>query len=56
MHQNETNQQKIRDLKEKINECRDYISSDFCKNCNEMYKKIAVYEQQIEDLQNDINT
>ncbi len=44
---------KIRELKEKINECKDYISSDFCKNCVEMYKKIELYEQQIKDLENE---
>lgn len=45
------NQQKIRELKEKINECRDYISSDFCQNCMSMYAKIEQYEQQIRDLE-----
>ena len=55
MHQNQTNQQKIRDLKEKISECRDYISSDFCRNCFDMYKNIELYEQQIKDLENECN-
>lgn len=45
------NQQKIRELKEKISECRDYISSDFCKNCARMYDLIHKYELEIEQLE-----
>lgn len=47
-----TNQEKIRELKEKINECRDYISSDFCQHCTSMYDRIKEYEAQILELQN----
>jgi uncharacterized protein Yka (UPF0111/DUF47 family) len=50
---NQNLDQKIKDLKEKIHECRDYISSDFCKNCVDMYKKIEAYEKQIKDLENE---
>lgn len=50
---NQPNQKKIRDLKEKISECKDYISSDFCRNCVDMYKKIELYEQELKDLQNE---
>jgi len=50
---NQNLNEKIRDLKEKIHECKDYISSDFCRNCVDMYKKIEQYEQEIKDLENE---
>jgi len=42
---------KIYNLKEEIWETRAYISSDFCKQCSEMYTKIAVLEQQLRLLE-----
>lgn len=48
---NHPNQKRIRDLKEQISECRDYISSDFCRNCMDMYKRIEIYEQELKYLE-----
>ena len=47
---NEEIRRKIRDLEDKIHDCRAYISSDFCVSCNEMYNNIKKYEDQIRDL------
>ena len=47
---NEEIKRKIRDLEDKIHDCRAYISSDFCVSCNEMYNNIKKYEDQIRDL------
>ena len=41
---------KIRDLEDKIHDCKFYISSDFCISCNEMYKNIKKYEEEIKNL------
>jgi hypothetical protein len=47
---NEEIKRKIRDLEDKIHDCKAYISSDFCVSCNEMYFNIKKYEQEINDL------
>jgi hypothetical protein len=41
---------KIRDIEDKINDCKAYISSDFCVSCNEMYNNIKKYEAEIAEL------
>ena len=41
---------KIRDLEDKIHDCKAYISSDFCISCNEMYNNIKKYEEEIRTL------
>lgn len=41
---------KIRDIEDKIHDCRAYISSDFCVSCNEMYKNIKRYETELAEL------
>lgn len=41
---------KIRDLEDKIHDCKSYISSDFCVSCNEMYENIQKYEAEIRAL------
>jgi len=38
---------KIRDLEDKIHDCKAYISSDFCISCTEMYENIQRYEAEI---------
>lgn len=43
---------KIRDLEDKIHDCKAYISSDFCISCNEMYEKIRKYEAELAVLKN----
>lgn len=50
---NESLEERIRNLKDKIADIRDYISSDFCTNCIEMYKQREVLEQQLKDLENE---
>jgi len=41
----------IRNLKDKIADIRDYISSDFCKSCLKYYKEIEVLEQRLKELE-----
>lgn len=41
---------KISELQDKIHDCKAYISSDFCISCNEMYKNIKKYEEEIDNL------
>lgn len=38
---------KIRDLEDKIHDCKSYISSDFCISCTEMYNNIKKYEEEL---------
>jgi len=47
---NEEIRRKIRDLEDKIHDCKSYISSDFCVSCNEMYNNIQKYEAEISTL------
>ena len=49
MNPNQSDQ--IKELKEKIAEIRDYISSDFCKTCFNYYKQIEKLENQIKELE-----
>ena len=53
---NEEIKRKIRDLEDKIHDCKSYIVSDFCISCKEMYDNIKKYEQEILDLQSLYNT
>jgi hypothetical protein len=50
---NQNLEERIKNLKDKIADARDYISSDFCIRCVEVYKEIADLEQQLLDLQNE---
>lgn len=50
---NQNLEERIRNLKDKIADARDYISSDFCTRCVEVYKEIANLEQQLSDLENE---
>lgn len=47
---NEEIRKKIRDLEDKIHDCKAYISSDFCISCSEMYNNIQKYEAEIRIL------
>jgi peptidoglycan hydrolase CwlO-like protein len=49
-HQNQEIRRKIRDIEDKIHDCKAYISSDFCVSCNEMYENIKKYENEIKTL------
>lgn len=42
---------KIRNLEDKIYDCKAYIVSDFCTTCKEMYDQIHKYEAEIRVLQ-----
>jgi hypothetical protein len=46
---------KIWEIKNKIADIREYIGSDFCTNCVEMYKQREILEQQLKDLENERN-
>lgn len=41
---------KIRNLEDKIHDCKAYIVSDFCMTCKEMYEQIYKYEAEIKIL------
>ena len=45
---------KIYSLKEEIWEIRSYISSESCRRCSEMYAKISVLEQELQELQRNL--
>ena len=41
----------LREIKEKIDELMDYISSDFCKSCLNYYKEIEILQQRLKELE-----
>ena len=41
----------LREIKEKIDELMDYISSDFCQSCLNYYKEIEVLQQRLKELE-----
>ena len=47
--------EKIWEIKNKIADIREYISSDFCKNCVTMYKQQEVLEKQLKELEDERN-
>lgn len=51
--QNKKNQEKIKKIKDRIAECRDYISSDFCKRCTETYKELHRLEEELRALEDE---
>ena len=44
---------RIWEIKNKIADVIEYISSDFCTNCVEMYKQRELLEQQLKELENE---
>lgn len=46
---------KIRDIEDKIHDCKAYISSDFCVSCNEMYNKIHKHEIELKILKDHLS-
>lgn len=42
---------RICQIKEHIWEAREYINSDFCKKCSEIYAQILKLEQELSSLQ-----
>jgi hypothetical protein len=55
MTNNESLDEKIRNLKDKIADCRDYISSDFCTQCVSTYREIHRLEAILKDLEDERN-
>ena len=49
LNQNQLKQ--IENLKEKINDMRDYIASDTCTSCKRAVENIKRYEQEIKDIE-----
>jgi cob(I)alamin adenosyltransferase len=47
--------EKIDKIQNDLWEAREYISSDYCKKCSEIYSKIFVLEQQLKNLQSKID-
>lgn len=50
LNENLSLEEKIRNLKDKIADARDYISSDLCTHCVNVYKEIDILEQELKDL------
>lgn len=48
-------EEKIWEIKNKIADVREYISSDFCTNCIEMYKQRELLEKQLKELEDERN-
>ena len=48
-------EQQIKDLKDKIADVREYIGSDFCTNCVEMYKQREILEKELRALDDERN-
>jgi hypothetical protein len=46
---------KIWEIKNKIADIREYISSDFCNNCVTMYKKREILEKELRALEDERN-
>jgi hypothetical protein len=45
--------ERIKSIKEKIDDAKDYMMSDCCKNCIQMYNDILILEQQLRELENE---
>lgn len=41
----------VREIKDRIADLKDYISSDCCKSCVNYYKEIETLEQQLKELE-----
>jgi len=49
---NESREERIQRIKDRIADARDYISSDFCTQCKYVLKEIKELEQELADLLN----
>jgi hypothetical protein len=52
MNLNLTLEEKIQKIKDQIADARDYISSDFCIECEAMYSRIQELETELRSLEN----
>jgi hypothetical protein len=50
---NQDLERKIWEIKNKIADIREYISSDFCTNCIDMYNQRKIWEKKLEELENE---
>lgn len=50
-NENEKILEQIEKIKEDIWEAREYINSDYCKKCSEIYSQIFRLERELESLQ-----
>ena len=50
---NQDLERKIWEIKNKIADIREYISSDFCTNCIDMYNQRKILEKKLEELENE---
>lgn len=50
MNNHLTLDERIKKLEDKIADARDYISSDFCKQCMSTYKEIHFLEEELKKL------
>jgi hypothetical protein len=50
-NENEKILEEIEKVKEDIWETREYINSDYCKKCSEIYSQIFRLERELESLQ-----
>ena len=53
LNENLSLEEKIKNLKDKIADIRDYISSDFCNKCIDCYNEIKFLDQQLKELENE---
>jgi len=45
--------EKVLKIQEEIDHIKEYLSTDFCKKCEEMMERLKYCEQLISDLQQD---
>lgn len=45
--------EKIRNLKDRVSDIKDYLQSDFCKQCFSLFDEIKILEKELEDLENE---
>lgn len=54
LSENEKILDRIAQIKEDIWEAKEYIVSDYCKKCSEMYSKIDALEKELSELKNSL--
>lgn len=47
---NESREERIRRIKDQIADHKDYLNSDFCKKCVEMYESVQQLQQELNQL------
>lgn len=49
----EGERKRIQNLKNEIDDIKEYLSSDYCKQCLKMYGKLQDLESELKDLEKD---